>query len=85
MSLTFQPPGDVQPVTSMHLQERTLKDVAISHAREEIGEATYDARNWQFFPGASGTISRVDLTIILSIKMPVWDNYRARPRQEMQE
>ncbi len=84
MSLRISPSGTVPAGVSRNLTGTTLADVAdATEDADEVGSA-----NFRFdlsYSHANGLITNVDLTMELTIALPVWDNYANRPQGEKDE
>ena len=84
MTLRISPPGEITPTTSNRFREATLADVAASvGARGEVGWARFDFD--LDYRTANGLLTRVDLTVRLTIGMPVWAARQRRPQAEQDE
>lgn len=84
MGLRFRPPGRITAGTGHRFDEETLAEVATSVAeRGEVGEASFDFD--MRYRTRNARISRVDLTVTLTITMPAWAAYEDRPDPEKEE
>lgn len=84
MPLTIRPSGTLTASVSHRFTERTLRGVSDrALTMREVGFASFglglDYRT------SDGAISRVTLTLTLSLGLPVWAHYRGRPAPERAE
>jgi len=85
MTLTVQPTGAVNAGTSHRLNEATLAEVARRVASIGVGLAHADwSFDWGWQQSAQGVFS-VDLTMQLTMEMPVWSRKSSRPLAEQRE
>ncbi|KAA0253902.1 DUF922 domain-containing protein [Acidobacteria bacterium ACD] len=85
MTYTVLPAGAVVANPGYVFGQATLSEVAT--ALNQLGEAghadwTYDMK-WDTAP--TGGVSRVDLTVVLSMKLPTWTHWAGRPKAERDE
>ncbi|MBA2669752.1 MAG: DUF922 domain-containing protein [Gemmatimonadetes bacterium] len=84
MTLRLSPIGIIPAGVSQHLSGATLADVA--DEAEEVGEVGHaDFRFELNYNHANGLITNVDLTMHLTVVLPVWDNHAKRPKPEKDE
>lgn len=84
MTLRISPPVQITPTTSHRFREGTLADVAASVTdRDEVGWARF--RFDLDYRTANSLLTRVDLTVKLTIGMPAWAHRRRRPQMEQDE
>ena len=85
MAFTVQPSGRVSATVSHQLTEETLADVAkrVTEIGAGIGSAGYSF-NYSWSTDAKGKFS-VELTLSLSMALPVWDKVSKRPEKEQNE
>lgn len=84
MALRFRPPGRIDASVGHRFDEDTLAGVARSVGEEgEVAEARFhfDMR----YRTRNGRVSRVDLTVSLSVTMPSWPARDERPEAEREE
>lgn len=85
MTLTIQPTGTIHAGTSHRLTEATLADVARRVAAIGVGIAHAEwSFEWSWQTSAQGVFS-VDLTMNLTMEMPVWSRKGSRPLPEQRE
>lgn len=84
MSLHIQPTGGITPFVFITLTGQTLADVARDvSARSEVGKARFVLT--YSYDSANGLLTNVDLTMTLTIGMPVWTHRDSRPKAEQDE
>jgi predicted secreted Zn-dependent protease len=84
MSLQIHPTGAITPYVFMRINDRTLAGVASNvTAQDEVGKARFVfGLSYDF---ANGLLTHVDLTLRLTIGMPVWVHRNSRPKAEQDE
>ena len=85
MALKISPIGDVSAETDYRFQEKTLADVAVKITQlAEVGSASWNV-NYSIPSIVNGRIRDFELTMELTMKMPIWTNYSTRPEKEKKE
>lgn len=84
MALRFEPSGTITAARGRRLRDETLADLARTvAAMGEVARAEF--RYGMAYETANGRITDVDLTVRLSLEMPVWTRYPRRPKAEKDE
>lgn len=85
MTLKIIPSGTVNAGVSHWFKQKTLAQVAQAIvARGEAGSATFEFDPPKYWANGD-KLTRVDLKMKLSIKMPKWSRYARRPKAERRE
>jgi len=84
MTLKIVPPGTVHASLGHRFNGTTLTDVAKgAKLYREAASISWDLKLRYYEKGSQ--IINVDLTLIVTMKMPVWINYSSRPKPEKDE
>jgi len=84
MTLSITPRGTPDSYTYFTFDAETLEDVANMAAdQDEVGEASFHLGLG--FDHENGVLTRVDLTVTLSLGMPEWTQRDGRPQAEKDE